>query len=127
MIFKIIVLIYYKSQIFYTFNFLNYFIINFENCWIVHIYEGKALREISINVNKLFAVLYAFIRFFFILNFVIVCLLPNIPFFIMMLLLYFCLYIKHVNKSITFVFKAFVYHFKSTISIFVIIYNLHDF
>ena len=38
-----------------------------------------------------------------------------IPFFILMLLLCFCLFVDHVNKLIIFVFEAFVYHFKNTI------------
>ena len=38
-------------------------------------------------------------------------------FFILTLLLYFCLFVNHVNNSIVFVFVAFVYHFKITISI----------
>ena len=42
-------------------------------------------------------------------------------FFILMLLLYFCLIVDLVNKPIIFVFGAFVYHFKKTISIFVTI------
>ena len=41
---------------------------------------------------------------------------------IMTLLLYFCLLVKHVNKSTIFVFGAFVYHFKNTISSFVTIF-----
>ena len=64
------------------------------------------------------------------------CLLLNSPFFILMLLLlayffipfsilklllYFCLSFSYVNKFIIFVFGAFVYNFKNTISIFVII------
>ena len=56
---------------------------------------------------------------FFILQFVVECLLLNLPFFILILLLYFCLFINHGNKSISFVFGAFGFHFMNTISIFV--------
>ena len=35
------------------------------------------------------------------------------PFFILILLLYFCLLVDHVNKRFTFVVKAFVYNFKN--------------
>ena len=51
-----------------------------------------------------------------------------IPFFIPLLLLYFCLFSDHVNKPIIFVFGAFVYNFKKTISSFVtILYILLSF
>ena len=40
-------------------------------------------------------------------------------FFILLLLVYFCLFVDHVNRPTIFVFDAFVYHFKNTISIFV--------
>ena len=81
--------------------------------------EGECfcLREISINVNKLLALLllHFFIRFF-ILHFVLDCLLLN------SLLLYFSTdFINDVNKPIIFVSGAFVDHFKNTISIFVTI------
>ena len=39
--------------------------------------------------------------------------------YVRMLLLYFCLFVDHVNKSIIFVFEAFVFHSNNTISIFV--------
>ena len=44
-----------------------------------------------------------------------------IPFFILffILLLYFCLFVDYVNRPIIFVFGAFVYHLKNTISLFV--------
>ena len=45
------------------------------------------------------------------------------PFFILMLLLYFCLFIDHVNKLIMFVFGTFLCHFNNTIFIFVTIYT----
>ena len=82
--------------------------------------ECFCLREISINVNKFLVVLlfYIFISFF-ILHFVVGFLLLNHHFFVLMLLLHICFFINHVNKSIIFVFVAFVYHFKNTISIFV--------
>ena len=77
--------------------------------------EGKCvcLREISINANKLLLLLlflyvyvvlavllqhvYLFISFF-ILHFVVACLLLN-SFFILILLLYFCLFVVHVNLT----------------------------
>ena len=50
------------------------------------------------------------------------CLFTSLSsFFILMLLLYFCLFVDLVNKPILFVFVAFVYHFKNTITIFVTI------
>ena len=57
------------------------------------------------------------------------CLFISLPpyFFLIMLLLYFCLFINYVNKSTTFVFGAFVCHFKNTISIFVTICMANDF
>ena len=91
--------------------------------------ECLCLREISIDVNKLLAVLMWPI-YFFILHFVVACLLLNplfllmlllliyllfIPFFILMLL-YFCLFFVY------YLLRAFVYHFKKTISIFVTIF-----
>ena len=45
-------------------------------------------------------------------------------FFILTLLLYFCLLVNHINKQIIFVFGAFVYYFKNTISSFVTIFSL---
>ena len=52
-----------------------------------------------------------------------------IPFFVLTLLLYFCLFVNHVNKFIIFVFETFVYYFKNTISIYVIVcmysYKIH--
>ena len=39
----------------------------------------------------------------------------------MMLLIYFCLFVDHVNKSSIIGFEAFVYYFKNTIPIFVTI------
>ena len=68
------------------------------------------------------------------LHFVVACLILNpffyidvfvagLLFFILMLLPYFCIFVDHVNKPIIFCFfGAFVYHFQSTISIFVTIY-----
>ena len=92
---------------------------------LMNVLEGECfcLCEISINVDKLLAVLflYVFIHYF-ILHFVVGCLLLNLSFFILMLLLYFCLFINHVSKFIIFVFGAFVYHFKNTISIFITIH-----
>ena len=75
----------------------------------MHLKENTlCLREISINVNKLLALMLLpvlLIRYFFILHFVVAC-----------------LFVKHVNEPIIFVFGTFVYHFKNTISIFVTIY-----
>ena len=68
------------------------------------------LLEISINVNKLIAVLLLPVYFL-------------IPFFILMLLPYFCLFVDHVNKPIIFVFGIFVYHFKNITFMFVTIYS----
>ena len=88
--------------------------------------EGECLQfhEISIILNKLLAGLllpvYLFIRFFYTAP--CYCLFTSLsPFFILMLLLYFCLFVDHINKPIIFAFEAFVYHFKNTISIFVTI------
>ena len=78
----------------------------------------------SINVNKLLAALFLpvclFIRYF-ILHFVVVCLLLS-SFFILMWFLYFCSFVDHINKSNIFVFGAFVYNYKNTISNFVMIF-----
>ena len=73
--------------------------------------ECFCLREITINVHKLLAVLllYVFV-YFFILDFFVGCLLLNIPFY------------THLNIPIIFVFLSFVYYFKNTISIFVTIF-----
>ena len=60
--------------------------------------EYLCLLKISINVNKLFIVICVFcLRCP--CSVVVACLLV-IPFFILMLLPYFCLFIDHVNKSI---------------------------
>ena len=67
------------------------------------------LCEIFINANKLLAVLVLPVYLF-------------ICFFILMLLLYFCLFVGCVKKPIIFVFGIFVYHFKNTISIVIKIY-----
>ena len=84
----------------------------------------RIMSLLSINVNKLL------IRFF-ILHFVVACLLFNIfflywcccclftplfLFIILLLLLYFYLYVDHVNNPI-----IFVYHFENNISIIVTI------
>ena len=83
------------------------------------------LYDISINVNKLLAVLllpvYLFIRFLY--TVLCCCLFTSLsPVFKLMLLLYFCLLVDHVNKPISFVFGTFVYHFKNTVSIFVTLF-----
>ena len=57
------------------------------------------------------------------MHFVIACLfLCPFLFFILTLLLYFCLLVNHLNKPIIFVFGAFVDYFKNAFSIFVTIY-----
>ena len=87
------------------------------------------LREIAINVNKLFIVYFVyvrpyrifllFIRYFFYTAHCYCLFISLSPyFFILAMLLYFCFLINHVNKPIIFVFGAFVYYFKNTISIF---------
>ena len=76
--------------------------------------ECLCLRGISINVNKLFIVIFVFC-FRRPCSVVIACLLP---FFIQMLLPRFCLFDNHVNKPFTF-----VYPFNNTISIFVTFWN----
>ena len=66
--------------------------------------EGKCLylREISINVNKLFIII-CVLCLFWPCSVVVACLLFNPLFYILMLLLYFCLFVGNVNKSIIFV------------------------
>ena len=108
--------------------------------------EGKflRLRKISINLNKLLAVLllpvYLFIRlflfctlllsvYFLIPYFSILMLLMFVYFFIfvfiLILLLYFCFFVDHVNKLIVFIIWVFVYHFKNTICILLTLYLEH--
>ena len=88
----------------------------------MHLKEGcLCLREIFIIVNKWLALVLLPVL---LIGYFLYCtlLLPVyslIPLFILMLLLYFCLIIDHVNKSIIFVFGAFIYDFKNSISIFV--------
>ena len=80
----------------------------------------ECFREISINVNKLFIMYFVYIRP---CRIVVACLfLCPLSFGIKTLLLYFCLFVNHVNKPIIFVFTAFVYYFKNTISIFVTVW-----
>ena len=107
---------------------------------IFNVFKRFSLREISIIVNMLFIVIFVFclrypcsvvvVACFFVYPYFctalcccLFCFL--IPFFILMLLLYFCLFIDHVNKLYIFVFGAFVYHFKNTISIFVKIFYFY--
>ena len=85
--------------------------------------ERLCLREIFINVSKLFTIL----LFRFLFTFVVACLstyfilycccwlFTSFSLYIPMLLLYSCLLVDH------FVFGAFVYHFNNTIYIFVTI------
>ena len=73
-------------------------------------------RNLYTYVNKLFIVICVFyLRCP--CSVVLDCLLVYPLLFILMLLLYFCLFVDHVNKSIIFVFGAFVYYFNNTISI----------
>ena len=79
--------------------------------------------------------LFILLTVFFILHYIFTCSLLNPPFyidvvvacllpyrsFILMVLLYFCLFVDHENKTMLFVFGAIIYHFKNTISIFVTI------
>ena len=109
---------------------------------LINALEGECfcLREISFNVNQLLALLllHVFIRYFilyfvvgylficlsgiFLLHFVAACLFlcPLLFNLILMLLLYFCLFINHVNKVI--ILGAFAYYVKKIISIFVIFF-----
>ena len=97
-------------------------------------YENVYKCKISINVNKLFIVYFVHVRlcrvvvtclFVYPLFYTALCCCLFISlfpyFFILMLLLYFCLFINHVNKPFIFVFEALVYYFKNTIFIFVTI------
>ena len=88
----------------------------------------------SIYVNKLFIVYFVYVRpcrivvaylfayplFLYCTSLLLVYFLIPV-FFILTLLLYFCLFVNHTNKSIIFVFGPFVYNFKDSISIFVTI------
>ena len=99
--------------------------------------ECLLIREIFIFVNKSLAVLLLpvlFIRYFlysafllpvyflitlFLLFYWCCCLFTSLPpYFILKLLLYFCLFVDHVNKPIIFVFGAYIYHLRNTISTF---------
>ena len=64
---------------------------------------------------------YLLVYLLFMLHFVVNGLLLY-SFFILMLLLDFCLFVHFVNKPNIFVFETFVYQFKNTICIFVTIY-----
>ena len=89
--------------------------------------ECLCLCETPININKLFIVMFVFclrcpcsvvvVRLLVDPLFLhCTLLLPVyffIRFFILMLLLYFCLFVNHVNKPIIFVFGALVYHFNN--------------
>ena len=85
--------------------------------------SNECTWRIMLFINKLLAVLllYIFIHFF-VLHFVVGCLLLNLHFYILMLLLYLYLFINHVNKPIIFIFESFVYPFKNIISIFVTVF-----
>ena len=75
-----------------------------------HLYKCKQV-DCSVIVVCLFV-----LSGFFILHFIVVCLLFNY-FFILIFLLHFCLFVVYI----IIVFGAFVYHLKNTISIFVTI------
>ena len=74
--------------------------------------ECLCLCEIFINLNKLLAVLLLPVYFLS-------------SSFILMLLLYFCLFVGYISKPIIFVFGAFIYNFYNTISIFVTIFYIN--
>ena len=93
--------------------------------------ECFCLRETFINVNKLFIVYFVHVRprrivvaiyplFLYSTLLLLVYFYVRL-FFILTLLLYFCLFVNHVYKPIIFAFGAFVHNFKNTISIFVTI------
>ena len=67
------------------------------------------LLEISINVNMVVPLLFAYLFAFFVVPFFLFVYLPFCT-FLLVLLVYFCLVVCHVNKFIVFVFVAFVYH-----------------
>ena len=91
---------------------------------LMHVLQGDCfwLCEIFTNVSKLLALLLLHIFFGFFLFctlLLVVYFLISFYFFLPILLLYFCWFINHVNKSIIFLLVAFVYYFRNTISIFV--------
>ena len=75
--------------------------------------EGKCLYllKVPINVNKSFTLL-------LLVFFVYICtckvVVARLLIYLLMLLLYFCLFVDHVNKFVVFVFGIFVYHFNNT-------------
>ena len=93
-----------------AYSVLNFFIAGSIIWWVLLKEEWLCFREISINIDMLFTLL-LFVYFVYVCpcNVVVICFLLVYPCFIPMLLLYFCLFVDHVNKSIVFV--AFVYHF----------------
>ena len=101
----------------FTQDWWNYFWIAVACFVLPSIPQGKqsestwSICEISINVNKLFTCLSLFLDWY------CCCLLTSLSPF---LLLYFCLFVDHVNQPLSF-FGALGYHFNNTISSFVTI------
>ena len=95
---------------------------------------GFCIPETSVNVNKLFIVYCVYVCasrivvaiyplfFYTALCYCLFIFLDPYFFFILTLLLYFCLLVNHVNKPIIFVFEAFVDYFNNTNSIFATIF-----
>ena len=84
--------------------------------------ECFCLGEISINVNNLF-VYFVYVHpsriVVAIFSLFLYCTLLLLVYFFIPLFLF--LYLYHINNAIIFVFGAFVYNFKNTISIFLTI------
>ena len=117
----------FSSQAMWFHTRLTEFFLNLPSPFVLHGKQSnesawRNLCEICINVNKLLAVLllpvYLFYPFFLYCTLIVACLLLNPRYFILTLLLYFCLFVDYVNKFIIFVFGAFFNHFKNTFSIF---------
>ena len=101
---------------------------------LMNAHAWECLREISINVSKLFIMYFVYVRpcrvavaCLFVYPLFLYCTLLLLVYFFISLF-FFCtdvvaifLFIRYVNKYTIFVFGAFVYHFKNTISIFVTI------
>ena len=104
--------------------FLIFFYISTSIVWWLLLNENIFASGNLYNCKQVAYVIFIFFLFLFALTVLLspVFLLVY-PFFILMLLPYFCIYVDHVNMFIVFVFVAFVYIFKwfNTISIFVTI------
>ena len=99
--------------------------------WWMHLYENVFAKSLLMQTICLLCILFTFIlaelllllyfsiRYFY--TEVCCCLFISLSpyFFILTLLLYFCLFVNLINESIIFGFGAFVYYFKNTISIFI--------